>query len=124
MNSSEFKALFSPAVVELRSLFQKYGYDIRLAGGPVRDLLLGHQPTDLDFATTATPEQMKAMFEQENVRMINRNGEAHGTITVRILDDTSAAENFEAEFAIIYCVRLGKLDFRHYGLSIMLSFIK
>lgn len=48
-------------------------------------------PDDLDFATTATPDQMKAMFELEGIRMINTKGENHGTITARINDK----ENFE-----------------------------
>lgn len=52
---------------------------------------MGLTPQDLDFATTATPEQMKNMFTAENIRMINMNGEKHGTITARINDK----ENFE-----------------------------
>ena len=52
---------------------------------------MGLQPIDYDFATTATPTQMKNMFEREQVRLINANGEKHGTITAR-LDDK---ENFE-----------------------------
>lgn len=56
-----------------------------------RDLLLGQQAKDLDFATTATPQQMKYMFTAEKVRMINMTGEKHGTITPRINDK----ENFE-----------------------------
>lgn len=56
-----------------------------------RDLLMDEQPKDLDFATPATPQQMKEMFTAENVRMINMTGEKHGTITPRINDK----ENFE-----------------------------
>lgn len=52
---------------------------------------MGIKPKDLDFATTATPQQMKDMFVNENVRMINMKGEKHGTITPRINDK----ENFE-----------------------------
>lgn len=48
-------------------------------------------PTDIDFATTATPKEMIEMFTKENVRMINANGEKHGTVTPRINDE----ENFE-----------------------------
>jgi tRNA nucleotidyltransferase/poly(A) polymerase len=40
-----------------------------------RDLLSGKSPADLDFATTATPDQMKEMFTQENIRMINALGD-------------------------------------------------
>ena len=51
------------------------------------------QPNDLDFATTAKPEQMKVMFSSvNNVQLINlTSGEKHGTITARINDK----QNFE-----------------------------
>lgn len=52
---------------------------------------MGLTPKDLDFATTATPEELKHMFNKENIRMINMSGEKHGTITPRINDK----ENFE-----------------------------
>lgn len=52
---------------------------------------MGLEPKDLDFATTATPQEMKEIFTKEEVRMINVNGEKHGTITPRINDK----ENFE-----------------------------
>lgn len=53
--------------------------------------MLNKKPEDIDFATTATPAEMKTMFENENIRLINTNGEKHGTITPRINDK----ENFE-----------------------------
>ena len=46
----------------------------------------GKLPNDLDFATTATPTEMKDLFEKENIRTINALGEKHGTITARIND--------------------------------------
>ncbi|XP_072388602.1 CCA tRNA nucleotidyltransferase 1, mitochondrial [Diabrotica undecimpunctata] len=91
LDSQEFHSIFNDELRTLVSLFKEYGYEIRIAGGAVRDLLMGKQPKDLDFATTATPTQMKEMFVSENVRMINANGEKHGTITPRINDK----ENFE-----------------------------
>lgn len=57
----------------------------------IRDLLMNQLPHDLDFATTATPAEMKDMFESKNIRMVNNKGEKHGTITPRINDK----ENFE-----------------------------
>lgn len=51
---------------------------MRIAGGAVRDLLMEKVPVDIDFATTATPEQMKQMFERENIRMLHKKGEEHG----------------------------------------------
>jgi len=72
-------------------IFERHGYELRIAGGAVRDLLMYKQPHDIDFASTATPEQMKEMFNKEEIRMINSKGESHGTITARINDK----ENFE-----------------------------
>ena len=56
-----------------------------------RDLLQGKVPADIDIATTATPSQMKEMFQKEGIPMINMNGEKHGTITPRV----NGAVNFE-----------------------------
>ncbi|XP_065216795.1 CCA tRNA nucleotidyltransferase 1, mitochondrial-like [Planococcus citri] len=91
IDTPEFQSLFTPELNTLAELFSKYGYEIRIVGGAVRDLLNGKKPHDLDFATTATPQQMKEMFEKEQIRMLNNKGEKHGTITPRINDK----ENFE-----------------------------
>lgn len=50
----------------------------------MRDLLNGVKPQDVDFATTATPAQMKEMFQAAGIRMINNRGEKHGTVTARV----------------------------------------
>ncbi|XP_026850778.1 CCA tRNA nucleotidyltransferase 1, mitochondrial [Drosophila persimilis] len=91
VDTPEFHGIFTPEVDSLLSLFKKYDYEIRIAGGAVRDIIMGIKPKDIDFATTATPDQMKDMFTKENVRMINSKGEKHGTITPRI----NGKENFE-----------------------------
>lgn len=46
------------------------GYKAYLAGGCVRDLLLGHQPKDFDVATDASPQEVKRCFR--NCRLIGR----------------------------------------------------
>lgn len=48
----------------------KANYEAYLAGGGVRDLLLGLHPKDFDVATSATPEQVKQLFR--NCRIIGR----------------------------------------------------
>jgi poly(A) polymerase len=40
------------------------GYDAYLAGGCVRDLLLGREPNDYDVATSATPDVVLGLFER------------------------------------------------------------
>src|SRR5690349_14375789 len=47
-----------PAVAEIGRLFARHGHELALVGGPVRDVLLGHQPGDLDLTTNATPDQV------------------------------------------------------------------
>lgn len=91
IDTLEFKNVLTDDLKYLFSLFEKYSYQIRIAGGAVRDLLMGKLPNDIDFATTATPDQMKELFTKENIRMLKTNGEKHGTITVRL----NEKENYE-----------------------------
>uniref|UniRef100_A0A1I8PR30 Poly A polymerase head domain-containing protein n=1 Tax=Stomoxys calcitrans TaxID=35570 RepID=A0A1I8PR30_STOCA len=91
IDSPEFKSIFSEELLTLVDIFKKYNYELRIAGGAVRDILMNIKPKDIDFATTATPDEMKEMFTAEQVRMINPKGEKHGTITPRIANK----ENFE-----------------------------
>uniref|UniRef100_A0A0R3RZX7 PolyA_pol domain-containing protein n=1 Tax=Elaeophora elaphi TaxID=1147741 RepID=A0A0R3RZX7_9BILA len=91
IDTPQFKALFTPELVKLNDLFRKNNFQLRMAGGAVRDLLMGIKPSDVDFATNATPNEMKELFSREGIRMLNKNGEEHGTITCRIDDK----ENFE-----------------------------
>lgn len=90
LQSSEFQALFTDGLKSLTELFHRENHELRIAGGAVRDLLAGVKPQDVDFATTATPEQMKEMFQAAGVRMIHNKGEQHGTVTARLHE-----ENFE-----------------------------
>ncbi|VDK73682.1 unnamed protein product [Onchocerca ochengi] len=91
IDTPQFKALFTPELIKLNDLFKKNNFQLRMAGGAVRDLLMGIKPSDIDFATDATPDEMKELFTREEIRMLNKNGEEHGTITCRIDDK----ENFE-----------------------------
>jgi len=91
IDTPEYRTLLTPSLLKLAELFKSNNYELRMAGGAVRDILMGINPHDIDFATTATPEQVKQMLTNANIRMINSNGEKHGTITARIDDK----ENFE-----------------------------
>jgi tRNA nucleotidyltransferase (CCA-adding enzyme) len=91
IDTPEYRTLLTPSLLKLAELFKANQYELRVAGGAVRDILMGINPHDIDFATTATPEQVKKMLIDANIRMINSNGEKHGTITARIDDK----ENFE-----------------------------
>ncbi len=61
MNLSSDKAIHATQIVqELRSS----GFSAYLAGGCVRDLILGREPADYDVATSATPQEVMRLFPQ------------------------------------------------------------
>lgn len=51
-----------PAAVELGAAFAAAGHELALVGGPVRDAFLGRASTDLDFATSATPDETQEIL--------------------------------------------------------------
>src|SRR5260370_41196569 len=51
----------APEVADIGRLFAEHGYDLALVGGPVRDVLRGERPSDLDLTTDATPERVLAV---------------------------------------------------------------
>lgn len=48
----------SEPISRLAQAFASAGFELALVGGPVRDAFLGTMPTDLDFASNATPEDI------------------------------------------------------------------
>ena len=71
-------------VQELARVFAVAGKDLFLVGGPVRDLLLGTAPADLDFTTNAVPAETRAIGESISGATIFDIGEKYGTIGVVI----------------------------------------
>lgn len=53
--------LLPPVVFELGQLFVDSGFVLSLVGGPVRDLFLGRVSPDLDFTTSASPDETLAV---------------------------------------------------------------
>src|SRR5881398_2898802 len=50
------------AALRIVEKLRSRGFEAWLAGGCVRDLLLGRQPVDYDVATSATPDVVLDMF--------------------------------------------------------------
>ena len=65
-------AALAPDALELGAAFAAQGHELALVGGPVRDAFLGRVSADLDFATSATPDQTEAI--------LTRWGDAHWDI--------------------------------------------
>lgn len=70
-------------LLPLQQIFNQQGFDIRIVGGAVRDMLLGKQPKDIDLCTSANPDEQIKIYEGNNYRYVT-TGLQHGTITVVI----------------------------------------
>jgi len=57
------------------------GYEAFVVGGCVRDMLMGITPHDYDITTSATPDEVKRVFENYHVF---ETGLKHGTVTVMV----------------------------------------
>lgn len=56
-----------PCALKVTDTLQQGGFAAFLVGGAVRDLLLGRIPKDFDVATSATPEQVHALFRRSRI---------------------------------------------------------
>jgi len=79
------------AVSVVRAL-QEAGHTAYFAGGCVRDEMLGHKPEDYDVATSATPDEMRAVF-----RTVTEVGVSFGVMLVHRHGVTVEAATFRRE---------------------------
>ena len=80
LDTSKLHSVLTPELLTVALPFQREGYDIRIVGGAVRDILLGIKPKDVDLGTNATPLEMTELFAKNNIRYIE-TGLQHGTLT-------------------------------------------
>lgn len=66
-----------PAILNISNRFRGAGFQCYLVGGSVRDLILGNEIYDYDFATDARPEEITRLF-----RKTIPTGIKHGTVSV------------------------------------------
>ncbi|MCC7337248.1 MAG: CCA tRNA nucleotidyltransferase [Pirellulaceae bacterium] len=78
---------FAISVVER---LREAGHTALWAGGCVRDLLMGNEPSDYDVATSATPEQVRALFGHRRTLTV---GMSFGVVIV--LGNRGQAEQVE-----------------------------
>lgn len=82
--------------LRLGRLFTEAGHELALVGGPVRDAFLGRKSPDLDFTTSALPDQTIAILKG-NVDAWWDIGKEFGTIGARIGDDTVEITTYRAD---------------------------
>ena len=70
-----------PAYVgDILRLIENEGFQAYVAGGAVRDIVLGTVPHDYDVATSAKPEQTIEIFRKAGINFYD-NAAKHGTVT-------------------------------------------
>jgi poly(A) polymerase len=73
--------LDAPGVGRIMALINAEGGEGRIVGGAVRNALIGRPITDIDFATTLTPDAVAARAKAAGVKAIP-TGVEHGTLTL------------------------------------------
>jgi tRNA nucleotidyltransferase/poly(A) polymerase len=86
INLEDFERVFTPEIKEVINAIRKYGFDLRVVGGAVRDFLLGKPPRDIDFATDADPAELILIFDLEGIQY-DAKGIVHGTVKAVFGDD-------------------------------------
>ncbi|MEN9989248.1 MAG: hypothetical protein RL508_227 [Actinomycetota bacterium] len=85
-----------PLFERLGNLFSAAGHELALVGGPVRDAFLGRKSPDLDFTTSALPDETIAILKG-NVDSWWDIGKEFGTIGARMGDDTVEITTYRAD---------------------------
>jgi poly(A) polymerase len=86
----------SPVVASLGALFVDAGHEISLVGGSVRDALLGRLGNDLDFTTSAHPDEVERLLTG-HVDAIWDIGKAFGTVGCRVGQFTCEITTYRTE---------------------------
>ena len=86
----------SRPVAALAAAFEAAGHEFALVGGPVRDALLGRSVTDLDFTTSARPDETRAILETltESIWDLGRD---FGTIAARVHGEQVEVTTYRAD---------------------------
>jgi poly(A) polymerase len=90
------KTIDSPLFGKLGELFKDAGHELALVGGPVRDAFLGRKAPDLDFTTTATPDEILAIIKP----IVDAHwdiGRDFGTIGARIGNEQIEITTYRAD---------------------------
>jgi tRNA nucleotidyltransferase (CCA-adding enzyme) len=107
-------------VLAIARRLEEAGYEAWCVGGAVRDALLGHPHLDWDFATSATPDQVREVFGKRRtipvgiqfgtVGVLDAQGTLHEVTTFR-RDIKTDGRHAEVEFGATLDEDLARRDF-------------
>jgi tRNA nucleotidyltransferase (CCA-adding enzyme) len=72
---------FKSDALFITKTYMDAGYECYIVGGPIRDIMLGLKPKDIDFATNCPLDVTKKLFEN-----VIPTGEQHGTLSINLND--------------------------------------
>ncbi len=72
-------------VKKILALLNGAGHEAYIAGGAVRDLLLGCPPGDFDIATSAVPDEVSALCRASGIKTVDNLGQNFGCV-VAVID--------------------------------------
>jgi poly(A) polymerase len=86
----------TPPISGLAEAFATAGHDLALVGGPVRDAFLGRGINDLDFTTSAKPDEIERIVRPLSDALWDV-GRAFGTIAAQLGDVTVEITTYRAD---------------------------
>ena len=86
----------NPLLDRLGALFEAAGFELALVGGPVRDAILGRVAPDLDFTTSANPDQILKLLKPIASATWDI-GREFGTIAAQIGDEKVEITSYRAD---------------------------
>lgn len=91
---------------EIATLFKKHGFNLFMVGGTSRDFLLERKVTDFDFATDATPREIKEFLPDANYRFSE-----FGTVSLKVDGNLVEITTLRVEGEYIDYRHPGKITF-------------
>ncbi|MGL4368953.1 MAG: CCA tRNA nucleotidyltransferase, partial [Spirochaetota bacterium] len=88
----EIPAAYQDGILKITETFRRNNFECYMVGGSVRDMILGGEAHDFDFATNARPEQVMRLFKR-----VAPTGIKHGTVTLLIDDNTFEVTTYRSD---------------------------
>ena len=91
------KYAIPPYAKKILNVLNAAGYEAYIAGGAVRDLLLGRPPGDFDATTSALPEETAAVCKAHDIKTVDNLGQNFGCVVAVIEGHNVEITTFRGE---------------------------